>query len=264
MYAFDYQRPPTLKDAVAAFSASDDAAYLAGGQTLIPTLKQRLRQPAVVIDLAGVADLQGITVRGNLVSIGAGVCHADVAASADVRRLIPALAELASFIGDPQVRNRGTLGGSIANNDPAADYPAALIALNAAVHTSARTLPAADFFTGMFETALEPGEVVVRVDFQTPKRAAYMKFRNPASRYAIVGVMVAETDAGMRVAVIGAGPGVFRVTEMEDALAADFSIGAIQNITLPPNDLNADIHATAEYRAHLIGVMAQRAVAAIS
>jgi len=264
MYAFDYQQPKTLSDAVTAFTGSDDAAYLAGGQTLIPTLKQRLRQPTLVVDLNAVADLQGITVSGNTVSIGAGVCHADVAASADVRRLIPALAELASLIGDPQVRNRGTLGGSIANNDPAADYPAALIALNATVQTSTRTLSAADFFTGMFETALKPGELVVRVTFPAPKRATYMKFRNPASRYAVVGVMVAETDAGMRVAVIGAGPGVFRVTEMEEALARDFSIAAIQNIALPPDDMNADIHATAEYRAHLIGVMTQRAVTAIA
>jgi carbon-monoxide dehydrogenase medium subunit len=263
MYAFDYFHPKTLSEATAAFKASEDAAYLAGGQTLIPTLKQRLRQPTLIVDVSAVAELKGIEATSAAVTIGAGVCHADVAASADVRRFIPGLASLAALIGDPQVRNRGTLGGSVANNDPAADYPAALVALNATVHTSMRTLSAENFFTGMFETALDPGELVVKVTFPVPKRSAYAKFRNPASRYAIVGVMVAETVDGVRVAISGAGPGVFRQADMEAALAKNFSIAAIQNIRIPSRDLNADIHATAEYRAHLIGVMAQRAVAAI-
>ena len=264
MYAFDYQRAKSVADAAAAFKGADDAAFLAGGQTLIPTLKQRLRQPSVVIDLGALAELKGIAVTKDAVVIGANTTHAEVAASMDVAKVIPALADLAAHIGDPQVRNRGTLGGSIANNDPAADYPAALIALGATVTTSVREMAAAAFFTGMFETALEPSELVVSVSFPIPRRAAYAKFRNPASRYAVVGVMVADTAAGIRVAVTGAGPGVFRVSEMEAALGKSFSIAAIQNIRIPADELNADIHATAEYRAHLIGVMAQRAVAAIA
>ena len=264
MYAFAYQRAKNVADAAAAFKAADDAAFLAGGQTLIPTLKQRLRQPSAVIDLGTLAELKGIGVTKDAVVIGAGVTHAEVAASPDVANAIPALADLAAHIGDPQVRNRGTLGGSIANNDPAADYPAAVVALGATVHTLTRNLAAEDFFTGMFETALEPGEVVVKVSFPIPRRAAYAKFRNPASRYAVVGVMVAETTDGIRVAATGAGPGVFRLPEMEAALGKNFSIAAIQNISIPAGDLNADIHATADYRAHLIGVMAQRAVAAIA
>ena len=264
MYAFDYKRPKTVAEAEAAFAADSDAAFLADGQTLIPTLKQRLRQPSALIDLAALDALKGITVADGIVTIGAGVCHADVAVSADVRKAIPALADLAAQVGDPQVRNRGTLGGSIANNDPAADYPAAVVGLDATVHTSRREIAAAAFFTGMFETALEPGELVVKVSFPIPRRAAYQKFRNPASRYAVVGVMVAETAGGMRVAVTGAGPCVFRVPTMEAALAMNFSAGALQNIQVPPDDLNADLHATSEYRAHLIGVMATRAVASIA
>ena len=263
MYAFDYKRAKTVAEAQALFAADSDATFLAGGQTLIPTLKQRLRQPSTVIDLGALAELKGIKVSGDVVTIGAGVTHAEVAASAEVIKAIPALAALAGEIGDPQVRNRGTLGGSIANNDPAADYPAALVALGATVQTSRRVLAAEDFFTAMFETALEPGEVVVSVAFPRPRRAAYVKFRNPASRYAIVGVMVADTAQGIRVAVAGAGPGVFRVPDMEAALSKDFSKTAIQNIAVSLDDLNSDLHATAEYRAHLIGVMAQRAVAAM-
>ena len=264
MYAFAYQRPNTLKEAEAAFNAGEDASYLAGGQTLIPTLKQRLRQPSVVVDLGAIAALKGIAATNGGISVGAAVCHADVAAAPEIRKLIPALARLASQIGDPQVRNRGTLGGSIANNDPASDYPAALVGLGATVHTSARDLAADEFFTGMFETALASGELVGKVSFPAPRRAAYVKFRNPASRYAIVGVMVAETAQGVRVAVTGAGPCVFRIPEMEAALAKTFSIGAIQNIPIASGELNADIHATAEYRAHLVGVMAERAVAMIA
>lgn len=264
MYAFDYNRPRTTAEAEAAFKAGDDASFMAGGQTLIPTLKQRLRQPSDVIDLGGIAELKGITVAGSTVTIGAGTCHADVAASAEVRKAIPALAHLAAHIGDPQVRNRGTLGGSIANNDPAADYPAALVGLGATVHTSSRQITAEDFFTGMFETALNPGEVVVKVTFPVPKRAAYQKFPNPASRYAVVGVMVAETAHGIRVAVTGAGPSVFRVPAMEAALAKNFSAAAIADVQVPAGDLNGDLHATAEYRAHLVGVLAQRVVASIA
>ncbi|TAL04214.1 MAG: xanthine dehydrogenase family protein subunit M [Rhodospirillaceae bacterium] len=263
MYTFDYQRPATLADAVKLHGASDEASFLAGGQTLIPTLKQRLRHASVVIDLGAIADLKGISVSGNTVTVGATTCHADVAASADIKRAIPALAALASGIGDPQVRNCGTIGGSIANNDPAADYPAAVVGLGATVHTSKRTITADDFFTGMFETALEPGELVTKVSFPVPRRAAYMKFPNPASRYAIVGVMVADTSMGIRVAVTGAGPCVFRIPGMEQALTKSFVPSAIKGIAVPPGDLNGDIHATPEYRAHLIGVMAERAVAMI-
>ncbi len=244
--------------------ASDDTMFLAGGQTLIPTLKQRLREASVMIDLAAVAELRGITATATTLTIGAMTRHAEVATSPVVRKAIPALADLARQIGDPQVRNRGTLGGSIANNDPAADYPAALVALGATVHTSKRSLAAEDFFTGMFETALEAGELVVKVDFPLVKRAGFAKFRNPASRYAIVGVFVAETSAGMRVAVIGAGPGVFRVPAIEEALAKDFSAKALAGLAVPADGLNADMHATAEYRAHLIGVMAARAVGSIT
>jgi len=264
MYAFDYQRAKSVADAAAAFEKADDAAFLAGGQTLIPTLKQRLRQPSVVIDLGTLTELKGISVTQEAVIIGAGMTHAEVAASPEVAKAIPGLADLAAHIGDPQVRNRGTLGGSIANNDPAADYPGAVVTLGATVHTSTRELSGEDFFTGMFETALAPGELVVKVSFPIPRRAAYAKFRNPASRYAIVGVMIAETASGIRVAVTGAGPGVFRVPEMEGALSQNFSIAAIRNIRIPADDLNADIHATAEYRAHLIGVMAERAISAIA
>lgn len=262
MYAFDYQRPASVKDALGL--ASDDTMFLAGGQTLIPTLKQRLRQASVLIDLAAVAELRGITAIATTLTIGAMTRHADVAASPIVRKAIPALADLAGQIGDPQVRNRGTLGGSIANNDPAADYPAALVALGATVHTNKRSLAAEDFFTGMFETALEAGELVVKVEFPLAKRAAFAKFRNPASRYAVVGVFVADTSAGMRVAVIGAGPGVFRAPVLEAALAKDFSAKALAGLAVPADGLNADMHATAEYRAHLIGVMAARAVASIT
>jgi aerobic carbon-monoxide dehydrogenase medium subunit len=190
--------------------------------------------------------------------------HAAVAASPEIKRAIPALAHLAGVIGDPQVRNRGTLGGSLANNDPAADYPAAVLGLNATVHTSRRTIPADSFFRGLFETALEPGELITAVSFSIPERAAYEKFRHPASRYAVVGVFVARTAGGVRVAVTGAGPCAFRATQLEQALARDFSPDALKGITIPADGLNSDIHAAADYRAHLIGVMARRAVAAIA
>lgn len=264
MYAFDYQRPTTAADAVKAVVAEEDATFMAGGQTLIPTLKQRLRQPSKVIDLGAIGDLKGISVGGGFVTIGAMTLHADVASSEDIKKVAPVIAELAGGIGDPQVRNRGTIGGSIANNDPAADYPAAVLGLDAKVHTSKRVIAADDFVTGMFETALEPGELVTKVVFPVPRRAAYMKFPNPASRYAIVGVLVADTPSGIRVAVTGAGPCVFRVTAMEEALAKSFTAAAIKGIAVPAGDLNGDMHASPEYRAHLIGVMAERAIAKIA
>ena len=262
MYAFNYHRPDTLKAVTAALAAADDGRLLAGGQTLIPTLKQRLASPSDVIDLASVPGLGGVSREGDAIVVGAMARHAEVAASSDVQDAIPALASLADGIGDPQVRNCGTLGGSIANADPAADYPAAVVALDATVRTDRRTIAGDDFFTGLFETALEDGEIVVSASFPIPHRAAYVKFPNPASRYAIVGVMVAETGSGIRVAVTGAGDRVFRVGAMEAALAADFSADAIGDISIPPDGLNEDIHASAEYRAHLVGVMARRAVAA--
>ncbi len=261
MYAFDYRRPASVKEAAAL--TGDETVFLAGGQTLIPTLKQRLRRASAVIDLGAIPELRGLSADADGVVIGAMTCHAEVAASPEVRAAIPGLAALAGQIGDLQVRNCGTLGGSIANNDPAADYPAALVALDAVVHTNTRRLPAERFFTGMFETALEPGELVVKVVFPKPKRSAFAKFRNPASRYAIVGVYVAETASGPRVAVIGAGPGVFRVSAMEQALARDFSPQALAGLTVDADGLNTDMHATADYRAHLIGVMAARAVTSL-
>lgn len=263
MYEFNYQRPGSLTDAVNSIKSADDATLLAGGQTLLPTLKQRLAMPSDLIDLAGIDALSGISMDGGAVVIGAMTRHADVAASAEVQAKIPALAALAGDIGDRQVRNRGTLGGSIANNDPAADYPAACVALGAVVTTTERTLAAEEFFTGLFETALNEGEIVTSVSFPAPDKAAYMKFKNPASRYAIVGVFVAKTSADVKVAVTGAGSGgVFRVPEMESALNGNFSAAALKGISVSPDGLNSDIHAASDYRAHLIGVMARRAVEA--
>jgi len=264
MYAFEYLRPASVADAVARRAANAEASYLAGGMTLIPTLKQRLARPELVLDLGAIAELRGIAVAGGVVTVGAMTCHADVAASPEVRQAIPALAVLAGSIGDPQVRNRGTLGGSLANADPSADYPAAVLGLGATVQTDRRAIAADDFFKGLFETALKPGELIVKVAFPIPKRAAYMKHANPASRYAVVGVMVAETAAGVRVAVTGAGPCAFRVPAMEAALAKSFSVAAIAGLAVPADELNSDMHATADYRAHLVGVMARRAVAAIA
>ncbi len=262
MYAFNYHRPDSLDAAAAALAAAEDGRLLAGGQTLIPTMKQRLASPSDVVDLASVPGLDGVSREGNAIVVGAMARHSAVASSAAVQDAIPALASLADAIGDPQVRNCGTIGGSIANADPAADYPAAVVGLGATVRTSRRTIAADDFFTGLFETALEDGEIVVSVSFPIPRRAAYAKFPNPASRYAIVGVMVAETASGIRVAVTGAGDSVFRVAAMEAALAGSFDADAIRGITVPQDNLNEDIHASAEYRAHLVGVMARRAVAA--
>ena len=262
MYAFNYHRPETLEAASAALAAAADGQVLAGGQTLIPTLKQRLANPSDVIDLGGIAGLGGVRREGDAIVVGAMTRHAEVASSAEVRNAIPALAALADCIGDPQVRNAGTIGGSIANADPAADYPAAVVGLGATVRTGRRAIAGDDFFTGLFETALEEGEIVLSVSFPVPRRAAYAKFPNPASRYAVVGVMVAETGSGVRVAVTGAGGHAFRVGAMESALGASFTPEAIRDVAVSPDGLNEDIHASAEYRAHLVGVMARRAVAA--
>src|SRR5215469_8254757 len=262
MYDFNYQKPGTLADAAKAISAAEDGKLMAGGMTLIPTLKQRLARPSDVIDLGAIAELKGIKRDGNAIVIGAMTKHADVAHSDVVKGAIPALAALAEGIGDPQVRNRGTIGGSIANADPAADYPAALVGLGATVKTNKRSIAADDFFTGLFETALEEGEIVTAVSFPIPEKAAYSKFPNPASRYAVVGVFVAKTGGGSRVAVTGAGPSVFRVPEMEAALGKSFSGDAVKDIKVKADDLNSDIHASAAYRAHLVTVMAKRAAAA--
>jgi carbon-monoxide dehydrogenase medium subunit len=261
MYDFAYQKPGSLADAVKALGADGDAKALAGGMTYIPVLKQRLAKPSTIVDLSALG-LTGITVANGVVTIGAMTKHATVARSPEVRQAIPALAALAGMIGDEAVRHRGTIGGSIANNDPAADYPAAALALGATIKTDRRSIKADDFFTGMFSTALEQGELITAVEFPVPAKAAYEKFRNPASRYAIVGVFVAQTPSGVRVAVTGAGQGgVFRHAEMEKALSASFAPAAIKGIVTSPDDLNGDIHASSEYRAHLIGVIAGRAVA---
>jgi Aerobic-type carbon monoxide dehydrogenase, middle subunit CoxM/CutM homologs len=262
MYAFTYHRPKTLADAAALLGQFEDPKLLGGGQTLLPTLKQRLARPTDLIDLGQIPELKGIREEAGGLTIGAFTRHAEVAHSDVVRRVIPALADLAEGIGDRQVRNMGTLGGSICNADPSADYPSAVVALKATVKTDRREIAGDDFFTGMFETALEPGEIVTSVHFQQPDNAAYAKFRNPASRYAIVGVFVARFGSEVRMAVTGAGPSVFRATDMEAALAQDFSADAMNGVSVLADGLNADIHASADYRAHLVRVMAKRAVEA--
>ena len=262
MENFTYHRPTSVADAVKAIKAATDGKFLAGGMTLIPTMKLGLASPSDIIDLGGLKN-SGVSAAGGKVIVKAGTTHQEVASDANVKRTIPALAKLASSIGDPHVRNRGTVGGSIANNDPAADYPAAVVGLNAAVQTNSRTIPADQFFTGMFETALSEDEIITAVEFPVPKRAGYAKFPNPASRYALVGVFVAElADGSIRVAVTGAGPKVFRVPAMEAALKKNFSAEAILGISVPANGLNSDMHASPEYRAHLVTVMARRAIAA--
>ena len=262
MYNFNYHRPSSVADAAKTVSGAEEGKLVAGGMTLIPTLKQRLARPSDLVDLGRIAELKGIKKEGNTIVVGAMTKHADVASSDVVKGAIPALAALADGIGDPAVRNRGTIGGSIANNDPAADYPSAVVALNATVVTNKRKIAADDFFKGMFETALEPGEIVTAVQFPIPEKAAYQKFPNPASRYAVVGVFVAKGPAGVRVAVTGAGPVVFRQKEMEAALGKSFAPDAVASIKQPASGLNSDIHASADYRAHLVTVMAKRAVAA--
>ena len=262
MYDFGYTKPSSLADAVATLAGDDEAKALAGGQTLIPVLKQRLNKPSKVVDLSKLG-LSGITVTGDSVTIGAMTNHATVAASADVKRAIPALAALAGGIGDIQVRNRGTIGGSLANNDPSACYPSAALALGATITTNKRSIAADDYFQGMFTTALEPGEVITSVSFPVPAKAAYIKFKNPASRYAMVGVFVATGPKGVRVAVTGAGQGgVFRHTAAEAALSKSWSPAALDGVSISPDNMNSDIHASAPYRAHLVGVITKRAVAA--
>ena len=264
MYDFAYTKPTNLADAAKILTADNEAKALAGGQTFIPVLKQRLNKPSTVVDLSKLG-LSGITVSGNTITIGAMTRHADVAASPDIQARIPGLAHLASMIGDDAVRHRGTIGGSLANNDPAACYPSAVLAIGATIKTNTRSIAADDYFQGMFTTALEPGEIITAVEFPIPEKTAYEKFRNPASRYAIVGVFVAKFPSGVRLAITGAGQGgVFRHTAMETALTAKFTPDAIAGIKTPPDDLNGDIHASAEYRAHLIGVIARRAVAQIA
>jgi carbon-monoxide dehydrogenase medium subunit len=261
MRTFEYQKPVDLADAVAVLSASEGARPLAGGMTLLPTMKQRLAAPDAIVDLAGIVALKGIELEGNVLVIGAMTRHIDVATSDIVKKAIPGLALLASRIGDQQVRHRGTIGGSVANCDPAADYPAAILGLEAEIVTDKRMIAADDFFVGMFETALEPGEIITAFRIPVPAAAAYCKFPNPASRYALAGVFVARTKGGIRVAVTGAGPSVFRVTDAEAALAADFSAAALERISIDATDLMSDIHGDREYRANLVMVLARRAVA---
>ncbi len=261
MREFAYQRPTSLADAAAAFSGGGEAAFIAGGHTLLPAMKSRLRMPDTLVDLAAVPGLTGVNLDADRLWIGAMTTHAAVMTDATVAAAIPGLAKMATLIGDPQVRNRGTLGGVIANNDPAADYPAALLALDAVVETDRGSHPADDYFQGMFATALEDGEIVTRVGFRVPLASAYAKFRHPASRYAVVGIYVAKFADGVRVGVTGAGPGATRWAEAEAALSASFTADAVKGLTLDAADLNTDIHASAEYRAHLAGVMLAQAVA---
>ena len=259
MYAFTYERPATAADA--ARLAAAGGKLLAGGQTLLASMKLRLAAPEQLVDLGAIQELKGIRREAGTLTIGAMTRHCEVAESAEVRADIEALAELASHIGDKQVRAMGTIGGSVANNDPAADYPAALMALGATVHTGTRQIKADDFFQGLFATALEEGELIIAVRFPKPQRAAYMKFRQPASLFALIGVFVAQTADGVRVAVTGGGNGVFRHTAMEEALGKSFTTEAAAGVKTDPSELNGDLHGSAEYRAHLVGVMAQRAVA---
>ena len=261
-YSFTYRRASSVADAEQQFASGSDAKFLAGGQTLIPTMKQRLASPAQLIDISGIEELSFIRADRDSLVIGSGAKHATVASSPEVQRLVPALAELAEMIGDPAVRHLGTLGGSLANNDPAADYPAAALALSACIRTTRRTIAADEFFTGMFSTALEDGEIIIEVTFPVPELAGYAKFPNPASRYALAGVFVARTKTGVRLAVTGAGSSVFRLPQMEAALTRNFQPDALSGIAVPCGDLNSDIHASAEYRAHLVSVMARRAVIA--
>ena len=263
MYQFNYKKAGSQDDAISAAGSAEDPKFLAGGMTLIPTLKQRLAQPSDLIDLAGIDGMVGIIDNGDSITIGAMTRHVDVANSDVVKNKIPALASLAGNIGDPQVRNRGTIGGSIANNDPAADYPAAVLGLNATIITNKREIAADDFFDGLFTTALEEDELLTAVKFPIADKAGYAKFPNPASRYALVGVMVAQTGGETRVAVTGASQdGVFRASDIESALSGNWSADAAKGVKMSDDGLNTDIHASAEYRAHLISVMASRAVTA--
>lgn len=262
MYAFDYHRPDSI-DKAAALLADENAKILAGGQTLIPTMKARLASPGILVDISKLPGLKGISVTGHAVEIGAATTHRDVEISKEVAAKLPALSHLAHVIGDPAVRHKGTIGGSIANNDPAADYPAACLALGATIHTNKRQIAASAFFTGLFETALQDGEIVTKVSFPLPEKAGYEKFRHPASRFALCGVFVSKTYSGVKAAVTGCGAnGVFRAKPIEEALSKGFSPDSLAGVTIDPSGLNTDIHADAAYRAHLIVVMAKRAVAA--
>lgn len=260
MYDFAYHKPSSVADAVKLLSADPDARPISGGQTLLPALKHRLNRPTSLVDLSGIAELKGVKRDGDKITVGALTRHVEVQNSPDMKSAIPALAYMAGHLGDVQVRNRGTMGGSVSNNDPAADYPAAVLALDATVVTDKRRIAADEFFQGMFTTALEPGELLVAIEFPIPEKAGYAKMRNPASRYVMAGVFVAKTKGGVRVVVNGAGPGVFRQSEMEQALSSNWSPDAVANIKQPSEGLNSDIHGSAEYRAHLVTVMAKRAV----
>jgi carbon-monoxide dehydrogenase medium subunit len=261
MYPFTYHRPDTVRQAAGLLARKEDAKLLAGGQTLLPTMKQRLASPANVVDLGKVSDMKGVELKGRTLVIGAMTTHAEVAESAIVQEAIPGLAALAGGIGDPHVRHRGTIGGSVANNDPAADYPAACLGLGATIITNKRRIAADDYFQGMFTTALEEGEIITKISFPMPGKAAYAKFANPASRYALVGVFVAKRGAEVRVAVTGAGNnGVFRWSAAEAALKTRFASKSLDGLSADPAGMNSDIHADADYRAHLVGVMVRRAV----
>jgi carbon-monoxide dehydrogenase medium subunit len=264
MYTLTYVKAKSVKEAAAFLASHPEAKLLSGGMTLLPTLKQRLARPTHLVDIAGLPELRKIVAKGGKLVIGAAARHAEVAASAVVKKAIPALARLAASIGDPQVRNQGTIGGSVANNDPAADYPSAVLGLGATVVTSKRSIAADDFFQGMFATALEEGEIIVRIEFPLPKRAAYSKFHHPASGYAMAGVFVAQTAAGVRVAVTGAGPGVFRWKEAEAALAKGLKPAALEGVKLDSREFNNDMHADRDYRANLVRVMAKRALTKLS
>jgi len=262
MYAFTFHRPQTVRQAAGLLTKNEEAKLLAGGQTLLPTMKLRLAGPPQIVDMTLIEGLSGIELSGRSLTVGAMTRHYEVNASPVVQQEVPVLAKLAGMIGDPAVRHRGTIGGSVANNDPNADYPAACLGLGATIITNKRRIKADDFFTGMFSTALVPTEIITKVSFPIPKKAAYQKFRNQASRFALVGVFVAKRGSEIRVAVTGAGSnGVFRVTAFEEALKKRFSPKSLEGMTIPADGMNSDIHGSAEYRAHLVGVLARRAVA---
>ncbi|HXW40356.1 MAG TPA: xanthine dehydrogenase family protein subunit M [Xanthobacteraceae bacterium] len=262
MYAFTFHRPQTVRQAAGLLAKNEDAKLLAGGQTLLPTMKLRLAGPPQIIDMTLIEGLTGIAQSGRSLVIGAMTTHNDVNTSAAVQQAAPVIAKVAGMIGDPAVRHRGTIGGSIANNDPNADYPAVCLGLGATIITNKRRIKADDFFTGMFGTALEPAEIITKVSFPIPKKAAYQKFRNQASRFALVGVFVSKRGSDIRVAVTGAGSnGVFRVKSFEEALKKRFAPKSLEGMTIPADGMNSDIHGSAEYRAHLVGVLARRAVA---
>jgi aerobic carbon-monoxide dehydrogenase medium subunit len=262
MNDFEFHRPATVAEATRALAATAEGSYLAGGQSLLPAMKMGLSTPSDLVELARIPQLKGIRVEAGALVIGAGTPHAEVAASETVRGSIPALAHLASLIGDPAVRSAGTLGGSIALNDPAACYPAGVLGLGATIRTDRRTIAADDFFTGMYETALEAGELIVEVSFPIPAKASWQKFKQPASRFSLVGVFVSNGPAGVRVAVTGAGSCVFRVPAFEQALTKGWAAASLDGLKVDAAGLNTDLHATADYRAHLVGVLAKRGVTA--